>query len=395
MTPAPEQASPDGRIRPVMVGFALLHASEAFCRSLLLAVLPVQALNLLGDAQQVSVLFFATSALGMLFNFAVPTAIHRIGRRWVYAGGGAMSVLAAYLLYLEMLPALVLGLVLQVWVTAATEIPLNLYVMDHVRRHEFGRFEPLRVTFVGMAWIIGPVAGPYLRATLGHAVPFALVGLFSVSFLALFWTLRLRESAPAVSTRPPLNPVRYIPRFVEQPRLRLAWFLALGRNCFWNVYFVYAPIYAVTSGLGEIMSGAIVSMGTLFLMLIPIWGWFGRRYGFRRILLWSNVGAGLFYIAAAAAAGSPWLGAALLVGSAFCGSLIDSSGNAHFLRAVRAYERPEMTAVFWTHRYLANLAPPGVFALALKVFELPAVFLGMGGALLVVGYYAHYLPRRF
>ena len=378
-----------------MVGFAVLHSAEAFCRALLLAVLPVQALALLGDAQQVSVLFFATSALGMLFNFAVPTAIHRVGRRWVYTFGGLASVVTAYLLYLEMLPALVLGLILQVLVTAATEIPLNLYVMDHVRRHEFARFEPLRVFFVGMAWIVGPVLGPYLRTSLGHSVPFALVALSSVILLLLFWLLRLRESPAAVSTRPPLNPIRYIPRFVAQPRLRLAWLLALGRNCFWNVFFVYAPIYAVTSGLGEVMSGAIVSMGTAFLMLIPLWGWFGRRYGFRRILMWAIVGAGLFNIAAATFAASAWLGAGLLVGAAFCGSLIDASGNAHFLRAVRAYERPEMTAVFWTHRYLANLAPPGVFALVLKAFELPAVFLGMGAALIVVGYFARYLPRRF
>ena len=392
---ASEQPSPRIAISPLMVAFATLHASEAFCRALLLAILPVQALSLLGNAQQVSVLFFATSALGMVFNFAVPAAMHRLSRRWVYTLGGLASVAAAVLFYLEMLPALVLGLILQVMVTAATEIPLNLYVMDQVRRHEFPTFEPLRVFVVGMAWIVGPVLGPYLRTTLGHAIPFALVALSSVALLVLFWSLRLRENPVAVSARPPLNPVRYVPRFTAQPRLRLAWLLALGRNCFWNVFFVYAPIYAVTSGLGEVMSGAIVSMGTAFLLLIPLWGWFGRRYGFRRILIWASVGAGLFNIAAAIFAASPWLGAALLVATAFCGSLIDSSGNAHFLRAVRAHERPEMTAVFWTHRYLANLAPPGIFALVLKAFELPAVFIGIGGAMLVVGYFAHYLPRRF
>jgi aerobic C4-dicarboxylate transport protein len=50
--------------------------------------------------------------------------------------------------------------------------------------------------------------------------------------------------------RPPSNPVLYLRRFFAQPRLRLAWTLAASRSSWWSMFYVYAPIFAVTAGLG-------------------------------------------------------------------------------------------------------------------------------------------------
>jgi hypothetical protein len=61
---------------------------------------------------------------------------------------------------------------------------------------------------------------------------------------------------------------------------KTAWKLTL-RSVF---IYVYAPIFAVTSGLGAETGGIIVSIGTGWIWLVPLWGWVGRRSGLRRLL---------------------------------------------------------------------------------------------------------------
>ena len=79
--------------------------------------------------------------------------------------------------------------------------------------------------------------------------------------------------------------MKYIGRFVEQPRLRLAWLLAVGRNSWWIMYFVYMPIQLKASGFSDEMTGAIVSAGLAPLFLIRVWAKIGRAYGIRPLLM--------------------------------------------------------------------------------------------------------------
>ena len=90
----------------------------------------------------------------------------------------------------------------------------------------------------------------------------------------------------------------------------------------------------------------------------------------------------------------PWLGPVSLVAAAFAASIIDGAGNVTFLRAVHPHQRPEMLSVFITYRGVAQLVTPGIFALVLKVFAVPAVFL-VGGVLMMGGtYLTRFIPRR-
>jgi MFS family permease len=381
--------------RPRATTFATLFALLTFCRALLITVVPLSAHSLLGDAQKVSMLYFGVSGVGVCGALAVPLLVYRLKRRWVFSLGAVAMAFAAFFLSLGTFPGLVLGMIFQVFSIACMEITFNLYLMDHIPRTELGRFEPLRMFFASGSWIVGPWLGVYLQRHLVDWAPFALSAAAAVVMLGFFWFLRLTEDpavAPAKSVAP--NPIRYLPHFFVQPRLRLAWVLALARSGWWAMFFIYALIYCVTAGLGEVVGGAIASVASASLFIVPLWGWVGRRYGLRRLLLVGYCLSALASFAVAAAAGVPWLGAAALLAAAFSTGTIDGGGNVPFLRAVHPLERAEMTTVFATYRDVSQLAPPGIFALILKVFELPAVFIAAGGAMLVVASYARYLPRR-
>ncbi len=375
--------------------FAILFSLATIGRTLLITLVPLQALTLLGDAQAVSVLYFAVSLANLCLSLSIPRLVRLLRRRWVFSLGGLLLVAAPLMIALGTPAGLAVGLVLQVFGVACLEITLSLYLMDHIPRREMGRFEPQRLFYAAGVWAIGPWLGVYLKDQVGDWIPFALASAAACATLCLFWFLRLQENPAVASAKgPPPNPFRYLAHFFAQPRLRLAWLLALGRAAWWVMFFVYAPIYAVESGLDRVTTGAIVSVASGALFIVPLWGWLARRYGLRRLLVVAYAASGLASLAVAVASGVPWLVAAVLVTAAIITGAIDGAGNVPFLRAVHPMQRAEMTTVFATYRDVSQLVPPGIFALLLKAFHLPAVFVAGGLAMLAVAYYARYLPRR-
>jgi MFS transporter, ACDE family, multidrug resistance protein len=303
--------------------------------------------------------------------------------------------ISAALMAADWLPAFAVGLPLSILAFGCVEITSQLYLMDNVARHELRRFEPVRIFASAGPWTLGPWLGVYLQHSVGFAAPFAITMTASVTVVALFWWLRLGENAVITSTRrPPPSPARYLLRFFAQPRLRLAWTLAVARSSWWNMFFVYTPIFAVTSGLGAETGGVIVSIGSAWMWLVPFWGWAGRHYGLRRLLVAGYAVTGVLSVCAALAFHIPWLGAVMILLAAFGTETIDGAGNLLFLRAVHPHERPEMTTVFASYRDMAQLGPPVVFSLLLSVFSLPSVFVAGGVIMLASAAVARHIPRR-
>ena len=375
--------------------FAGLFFLSSVAQTILLTVVPLEALRLLGGARAVSLLYLGVSIAGLMGRLGIPWLTRLIRRRWVFTLGTLALVAAAALLATEALPGLVVGLAFTSFAFACLEITTNLYVLDHIPRHDLGRFEPTRIFVAAAPWTLGPWLGVYLQRNAAPLAPFAIAGAAALALLALFWALRLGENTVLQAMRrPPPNPVHYLRRFFVQPRLRLAWALAAGRACWWSMFFIYAPIFAVTSGLGAETGGAIVSIGTGWIWSVPLWGWIGRRYGLRRLLSIGYAVAGLLTLVAALLVHIPALGAVMLVLAALGTETIDGAGNLLFLRAVHPYERSEMTTVFVTYRDVAQLAPPGVFAALLSLFNLPSVFLAGGVMMLGLATLTRYIPRR-
>ena len=379
--------------KPTAATFVILFSLVGFTRSLLITVIPLNAHAWLGDAQKVSVLFFGVSLAGVVASLGVPWLVHRIRRRNVFALGIALTLLACGLMATGAGSGIVTGMLANALAIAALEIALNLYIMDHIPRRELAAFEPLRVFFAAGMWTIGPWLGVWLHVHIDPTTPFALTSAVALATMLYFQYLRLTDH-PAVASakRPPPNPLRYLPRFFRQPRLRLAWGLAIGRSAWWSMYFVYAPIHVVNSGMGEIWAGAIVSLGTASFFLVPLWNRLGRRYGLRVMLIGGYLATGGLTLTVALLDSQAGV-VALLLGAVAAG-VIDAAGNVPYLRAVHPHERPEMTTVYNTFRGVSQTAPPGVFAILLKAFELPAVFLVGGAAMAGLAWFCRYLPRR-
>ena len=384
-----------GLPRRKAMAFLSLFFVPAMAQAILLTVVPLEALQLVGDARAVTLLYVSAGLVAVAGRFSIPFLVRLLTRRFVFSLGALSMALSAALMAAGWLPAFAVGLPLSILAFGCVEITSQLYLMDNVARHELRRFEPVRIFASAGPWTLGPWLGVYLQHSVGFAAPFAITMTASVTVVALFWWLRLGENAVITSTRrPPPSPARYLRRFFAQPRLRLAWTLAVARSAWWNMFFVYTPIFAVTSGLGAETGGVIVSIGSAWMWLVPLWGWAGRRYGLRRLLVVGYAVTGVLSVCAALVFQIPWLGAVMILLAAFGTETIDGAGNLLFLRAVHPHERPEMTTVFASYRDMAQLGPPVVFSLLLSVFSLPSVFVAGGVIMLASAAVARHIPRR-
>ncbi len=385
-------ATTSAAIRRRYSAFIGLFLAPSVAQSILLTVVPLDALRLLGTARAVTLLYIAAGVTGVLARLIIPLLVQLIRRRFVLSLGAVLLIAGAALLTRGGVSTLACGLALNSFAFACIEITSNLYLLDHIPRQELRRFEPARIFACAGPVTFGPWLGVYLQQRIAFAAPFVIAILAAVLLLILFWWLRFTELTP--SRRRPPNPLHYLPRFFAQPRLRLAWGLAGARSAWWSTFYVYTPIFAVEAGLGAEAGGAIASIGTAWIFLVPVWGWIGRYYGLRWLLVAGYGIAGLMTAATAAAFHLPWVGATTLVLAGFGAELIDGAGNLLFLRAVHPYERSEMTTVYVSYRDVGQLGPPLVCAVLLSVFALPSVFATAGAMMVGSAVLASYIPRR-
>ncbi len=377
--------------------FASLYTVESFARATVSSVIPIQAYEILRSEQTVSILYTVVSLLGLSVTLFMPMLIHRFARRWVYTAGACLLAVGSLFFVTNTLTGQFLGMLCRVMGASALSITLNLYIMDHIRKTDFMRSESLRMAWSMIAWTGGPTLGILLYSHFGIYAAHGAVAVFTLILLGLFWFYRLSDNALiAAGKSRAINPFANIGRFVSQPRLRLAWFIAFSRSCFWTTFFVYGPLFMVITGQGELAGGLLVSAGNVLLFMAIYWGKAGRRFGARRIiaLAFAGMTASLF-AAGVIGEGAPLLAAALLLVGALFTVAVDALGSTVFMRAVHPFERAQMAAVYRTYLDFSELTPPLVYSVVLAFFGLGSVFVTLSFLQLACCLIAwRYLPKK-
>ena len=372
------------RVRaPGAEAFALLFALESLARALIVSIIPVEAFHLLGNAQRVSTLFFLVAVAGIGATFIAPWLVRKTARCWVYTLGGICLAAAPLVMWQGATAALAAGMVLRVVGVVMTTVCLSLYILDHVARSDFNRSEPMRIFYSAAAWMVGPALGAWLGTRFGLWAAYLASGCAALVLMGYFWYLRIREVAPLSSFRGhSVGPLAHVARFRRQPRLVFAWITAVGRYAWWVMFFVYVPIYVVQQGLGQMTAGILVSAGSGFLFLLPLFGFAVRLFGVRRVMVAGFAVSGVFTLLFSLVTPLPWLALTLVLAATIAMVSLDAISNIPFMLAVRRHERAEMTAVYSTYRDVGEIGAPATFAVLLKFFALPVVFAVTGAAMI-------------
>ena len=376
--------------------FSAIFALESLVRSLNSTVVSLQAYDLLGTSQKVSELSTVVSLSVLVTTLIFPFLLGRMRRRWAYTIGIVVMILASMLLASFTVAGQAGGMYFRNCGAAMMNITLSLYIMDHIRRADLARSEPIRLSLSTFSWMVGPASGVWLYIHFGTWGPQIAAMAAAAALFILFWYLRLSDCVTTTSgTLQPFNPLANVMRFMRQPRLRLAWMIAFGRSCFWSTFFIYGPLLMVEGGVRKQVSGLMISASQGLLLCAYLFGRLAVRIGVRPVISLcflaiaaSSVAAGL------AGKASPYLAMFFMLVAALAATGLDGVGGIPFLRAVRPHERQRMAPVYRTYIDFSDLIPAIVFAVALSFFEIGSVFIILGIALAVVGSIAfRYLPK--
>ena len=361
---------------------------------MLLSVIPLQALVLMENVRDTSTLLFMVAIGGIVAALGQPLIIKRIGVYRAYLCSCAVMILSAFLMSFEQVSIFSIGLFCHTFAIAAAEVTLTLLVLAKIPRNEITRFEPLRVLFTVLALTIGPFLGVYLQQRVMHELPYIIGVLGMLISIYVFHRLELHQLKFRPSNAVSANPIRHMLKYFRQPRLFLAYSLVMARSGWWTMFVIYTPIYATQSGLGELTGAAIVSIGTAWTLSVPLWGWVARKYGVRKLMVMGFTATGIMTFSVYLLAAAPLIASFLLVFAALGTTMLDGVGNVLYYRAVRPYERSEMTAVFVTYRDSGQILTPGLFAVLLNYFTLPIVFSTAALWMFSAAWFCRYIPAR-
>ena len=378
------------------ITFSAIFALESLVRSLNSTVISLQAYDLLGSSQKVSELSTLVALTVLLTTLMLPYILGRLRRRWAYTLGAIGMIIASLFLASFTVGGQIAGMFFRNCSAAILNITLALYILDHIKKSELARSEPMRLSLSTFSWMVGPASGVWLYTQFGSWGPQLASMAAAAALLILFWVLRLSDRVIMPSgTLQSFNPLANVMRFVRQPRLRLAWMVAFGRSCFWATFFIYGPLLMIESGVGKQIGGLMISASQALLLFAYLFGRLARSFGVRSII-------GLCFLLmafSAAAAGiagkeQPYVAMLFLLFGAFAASGLDGVGGIPFLRAVRVHERQRMAAVYRTFIDFADLIPAMIFTVALSYFEIGIVFIILGASLVIMGAIAfRYLPK--
>lgn len=381
--------------QPGPTAFATLFALESLGRAVVTIVLAIVALKVLGNARDVSLVYCAATLIALVTSQGIPLLIRTVGPGWTYALSGLFAVAVPFCLAAASTAGVMAAVLLRALAVSCGGNALQILIMSHIERRDLSKMEPTRVFFAAGMWSFGPSLGIGLYE---HVSPWATyaVAVGAAAMLLLHLAI-LRPAVPAsrfqAQGRAAFAPWRALRRYWSQPRLRLAYVLNLARENWWSMFFVYVPIYAVTSGIGAAEGGYLLSAGSTLLFTVSWFGRLARRVGMRRVLIGGFASASALLLLAASLSSRPVLFCALVLVSAIAAVALDSVCMVTFQRAVRARERPEMTTVFMTYRDVAALMSTTVFSLLLSFLGLWSVFAATGLWLGYCAFLARWVPR--
>ena len=384
---------------PKLQHFALLAGMEAAVRGTLISTIPIAVYDAFGSAQDLSTVYFAAGVITLFWGLSVPRLTQIWPRRFVYSGGCLLYLVAMALFMIGTAWTVPLGILIMSMATVTCFVCFNAYVLDYVSRPNLGRTQSLQMVYAAAPWALGPMTGVWLRQVWAP-LPFIVAAGFAVALLAVFWFLRLGNGKQISRAKAPtVNPLAYLPRFFQQPRLIAGWLFAVIRSCGWWVYVVYVPIFCIESGAGnavgsfmtthgmgflghfisnETLGGFMLSVSNAVLLVSPFMAAWVRRRTVRVALRIALAYCAILFCVATLTSALPVLSLACLFFAAFGLVLLDVAGGLPFMMAVKPSERSEMAAVYSSFRDFSGIATPGMAWLVLWVAPLSAIFAASG-----------------
>ncbi|MFA5820500.1 MAG: MFS transporter [Candidatus Gracilibacteria bacterium] len=270
---------------------------------------------------------------------------------------------------------------------------LALFIRDFTRQSELGKEEGFFYRYTNIGFLIGPLVGGFLAAWFGYEIVFILSSaIFLIGFL-YFYHLNVIQPHPAIiKSQKEISPnlTRNLKVFFSDKDRTKAFFISFLMILFGAFKWLFVPLYVVSSGYMESMSGLILALGILPLIFLEVRvGQYADKHGIR-LPVWA--GFGIFGLTMMIIFFSPFillnflLLAVMNLGEAF----LEPVADYYLLEHTPKKEENNLFGIYIAAGPLASIVAPTFSALILFFLPFKFLFLIFGGIFILGSIYFHF-----
>ncbi len=350
--------------------------------SMVLPILPIFVKDMLNTNQAVS-LFYSAMATIMLVAALLSTMVFtRVKRTSITKLGFLVCALAIFIfIFTNRIGEFGFFEGLRIVFRLFLFMSLALFVRDFARQSELGKEEGFFYKFNNIGFLIGPLVGGFLAAWFGYEIVFILASLICLIGFFYFYQLHVIQPHPAIvnhreKTAYTLH--RNLKLYFSNPNRVKAFFISFLMILFVAFKWLYVPLYVVSSGYMESMSGIILALGIAPLVFLEVKiGKYADKNGIRLPIF---AGFAIFGITMLLVFLSPFvlLNFLLLILMNLGEAFLEPVADYYLLENTPKEEENNLFGVYIASGPLANILAPAISGLILIFLPLKFLFFFFG-----------------
>lgn len=372
--------SKDGRI------FSWMALILGFTVSCIYPIFPNFIKGIVKTDESVS-LFYAAMAI-MLFVGAIisPYIFKKVSRTTIVKIALLLSAVNFILLvFVTKITQLYFLETIRLWMKLFLTMTIALFIRDFAKESDLGKEEGISYRFSNIGYFIGPLVGGFVAAKLGYTEVFFLAATTSILGLVYFYHKHIVQKHPAIIENKfeSKHSLFYNAKDFFSNKDRIKVYLGTLTLFIWFSFKrIYAPLYIITSGYSDSISGLFLAMSVIPYILFEVWiGKYADKHGARIPQTLGFLIIGGFLIAIFFSP-FPLLNLGLLLLANVGGSLVEPLQEYSLFKHLPKEKEEDLYGIYMTTDPVSYFLAPAIGALILIFLPFKFLFLVFGGIVL-------------
>jgi MFS family permease len=366
--------------------FSWMALILGFTVSCIYPIFPNFVKGIVGTDESVS-LFYAAMAI-MLFLGAIisPYIFRKVSRTTIVKIALLLSAANFVLLvFVTKITQLYFLETIRLWMKLFLVMTIALFVRDFAKEGDLGKEEGIYFRFSNIGYFIGPLVGGFMAARFGYVEVFFLAATTSILGLIYFYHKHIVQQHPAIVEKKigSKHSLIYNTKefFSDKDRLK-AYFGTLTLFSWFSFKRIYAPLYIITSGYSDTVSGLFLSLSVIPYILFEVWiGKYADKHGIRipQTLGFLIIGG---FLVAIFFSPFPLLNLGLLLLANIGGSLVEPLQEYYLFKHLPKEKEEDLYGIYMTTDPVSYFLAPALGAVILAFLPFKFLFLIFGGIIL-------------